>query len=138
MKIYTGGTFDLFHHGHVCFLAKCKEMAGNGSVVVSLNSDKFVEFYKKKKPVCSYEERKSVLSACRYVDEVVMNIGEADGKPAILMTSPDIVVVGSDWARKDYYKQMMFDQDWLDSQGIGLAYIPYTRGISSTRIRGQL
>lgn len=138
MKIYTGGTFDLFHHGHVRFLARCKEMAGHGSVVVSLNSDKFVEFYKKKKPVCSYEERKSVLLACRYVDEVVPNIGEADGKPAILMTSPDIVVVGSDWARKDYYAQMMFNQDWLDEQGIGLAYIPYTKGISSTRIREQL
>jgi len=136
MKIYTGGTFDLFHHGHVCFLAKCKEMAGNGSVVVSLNSDEFIESYKGKSPICSYEERKSVLLACRYVDEVIPNTGGADSKPAILVAMPEIIVVGSDWARKDYYTQMMFDQDWLDSYGIGLAYIPYTRGISSTRLRG--
>jgi hypothetical protein len=51
---------------------------------------------------------------------------------------PNIIVIGSDWARKDYYKQMQFDQDWLDEYDFGLAYIPYTKGISTTRIKGQL
>ena len=46
--VYTGGTFDLFHSGHVNLLKKCKEVAGiNGKVIVSLNTD---EFIKKAKP----------------------------------------------------------------------------------------
>lgn len=139
MIIYTGGTFDLFHSGHANFLYKCKQIAGaDGKVVVSLNTDEFIEAYKNKKPVCSYQERKLVLESCRYVDEVISNIGGADSKPSILSVMPDIIVIGSDWARKDYYKQMQFDQDWLDEYNIGLAYIPYTKGISSTRIKAQI
>lgn len=136
MIIYTGGTFDLFHYGHVNFLARCKAIAGAGKVVVSLNSDEFIESYKKRKSICSYEERKSVLLSCRHVDEVVLNLGGADSKPAILQVKPDMIIVGSDWAKKDYYSQMMFDQDWLDFHNIGLTYLPYTKGISSTKLRG--
>ncbi len=40
--IYTGGTFDLFHSGHVNLLKRCREVAGNGLVVVSLNTDDFI------------------------------------------------------------------------------------------------
>lgn len=135
MRVYTGGTFDLFHSGHVNFLRKCHEI---GDTIVSLNTDEFIEEYKGKPPVCSYEERKEVLESCIYVSEVIPNIGGADSKPAILSVMPNIIVIGSDWARKDYYKQMKFDQDWLDKYDIGLAYIPYTKGISTTRIKGQL
>jgi hypothetical protein len=56
----------------------------------------------------------------------------------ILAIDPDLVVIGSDWARRDYYKQMGFTQDWLDQRGIGLAYIPYTQGISSTIIKERM
>jgi hypothetical protein len=54
------------------------------------------------------------------------------------MVKPDYVLIGSDWARKDYYKQMGFTQDWLDARGIGLIYIPYTKGISSTEIKKRI
>jgi hypothetical protein len=37
---------------------------------------------------------------------------------------PDIIAIGSDWAVKDYAKQMNFDQDWLDARGIALIFIP--------------
>ena len=135
MIVYTGGTFDLFHAGHVNFLRKCSDI---GDTIVSLNTDEFIEEYKGKPPVCSYEERKQVLEACIYVHAVVPNSGGVDSKIAILSVMPDIVVIGSDWARKDYYKQMQFTQDWLDEKGIGLAYIPYTKGISTTKSKGRL
>jgi glycerol-3-phosphate cytidylyltransferase len=133
--VYTGGTFDLFHAGHVAFLQRCAEF---GSVVVALNTDEFIEAYKGKPPVISYEDRRRVLLACRYVDRVVPNVGGADSKPAIEMVSPDMVIIGSDWAKKDYYAQMHFTQDWLDERGIGLAYLPYTIGISSTAIKERM
>lgn len=139
LTVYTGGSFDLFHSGHVAFLKRCKELAGeDGLVAVSLNTDEFILAYKGKGLVMSYEERKAVLRGCRYVDLVIPNWGGADSKPAIEQVKPDLVVIGSDWARRDYHKQMQFDQDWLDDRGIGLVYLPYTAGISSTDIKGRL
>ena len=135
MIIYTGGTFDLFHSGHVNFLAQCSEF---GEVVVALNTDKFIEKYKGKPPVCSYDERMQVLMACRYVSDVVPNEGGADSKPAILDVNPDLIAIGSDWARKDYHAQMGFTQDWLDAQNISLMYIPYTANISTTNLKARL
>ena len=133
--VYTGGTFDLFHAGHVEFLRRCSDL---GSVVVSLNTDEFIEEYKGKPPVISYADRRDVLLACRYVHDVVPNTGGPDSRIAIESVMPDLIVIGSDWARKDYYTQMAFDQDWLDDRGIGLAYIPYTPGISSTAIKERM
>lgn len=137
--VYTGGTFDLFHSGHVNLLKRCKEIAGqSGSVVVSLNTDAFIQEYKGKPPVCSDVEREAVLLSCMYVDEVVMNVGGKDSRIAIELAQPDYIVIGSDWAKKDYYAQMGFDQDWLDERGIGLIYVPYTKEISSTKIKGRM
>lgn len=132
LRIYTGGTFDLFHSGHVRLLRRCTQL---GSVTVALNTDEFIAEYKGKPPVCSYEERQEVLLACEYVDSVIPNVGGADSRPTIESTMPDIIAIGSDWARKDYYKQMMFDQDWLDERNISLIYIPYTSGISTTNLK---
>jgi glycerol-3-phosphate cytidylyltransferase len=140
LKVYTGGTFDLFHSGHVNFLKRCQEIAGvGGRVVVALNTDEFIFNYKKKKPILSFQQRKDVLDSCRYVDEVVENSGGEDSKITIEMVqSVDVIAIGSDWATKNYYAQMQFNQDWLDSKNISLIYIPYTKGISSTFIKGQL
>lgn len=140
LKVYTGGTFDLFHSGHVNFLKRCQQIAGvDGQVVVALNTDEFIYDYKKKKPVLSFDQRKDVLESCRYVSEVVANVGGSDSKKTIEMVeSVDVIAIGSDWARKDYYAQMEFDQDWLDEKNISLIYIPYTKGISSTFIKGNL
>jgi glycerol-3-phosphate cytidylyltransferase len=107
-------------------------------VTVSLNEDEFIEKYKGKRPVISYAEREAVLLGCRWVDRVVPNMGGADSRVAISYCRPDLIVIGSDWARRDYYAQMQFDQDWLDERGIGLCYIPYTQGISSTAIKERL
>jgi glycerol-3-phosphate cytidylyltransferase len=137
--VYTGGTFDLFHAGHVNLLKRCKEIAGElGSVVVSLNTDEFIKEYKGKPPIVSFSDRMAVLKACKYVDQVIANSGGADSKPTILQVNPNIVAIGTDWAKKDYYKQMQFTQDWLDEKNISLIYIPYTKGISSTEIKTRL
>jgi glycerol-3-phosphate cytidylyltransferase len=137
--VYTGGTFDLFHSGHVRFLKQCKRIAGKGGiVVVALNNDEFIEAYKGNAPIMSYAERQEVLLACRYVDEVVPNIGDADSKVAITKVKPDFIVIGDDWAKKDYYAQMQFTQDWLDQREIGLIYVPYTAGVSTTDLKRRI
>jgi glycerol-3-phosphate cytidylyltransferase len=138
-KVYTGGTFDLLHYGHINILQKCKEIAGTkGKVIVALNTDEFIEKYKGSSPVCNYVEREKVLLACRYVDQVVPNSDGEDSKPTIELVCPDYIVIGSDWARKDYYKQMSFTQDWLDENNISLVYVPRTLGVSTTDIKDRL
>jgi len=140
LKVYTGGTFDLFHSGHVNFLKRCQQISGvDGQVVVALNTDEFIYDYKKKKPVLNFDQRKDVLESCRFVSQVIANVGGSDSKKTIEMVElVDVIAIGSDWARKDYYAQMEFDQDWLDEKNISLIYIPYTKGISSTFIKGNL
>lgn len=127
--------FDLFHSGHVEFLRRCAEF---GPVTVVINSDKFIEEYKGKPPVISEHDRLAVVLACKYVDDAFINDGGADSRNAIEYVNPDIIVIGSDWARKDYYKQMGFDQDWLDNREISLCYVPYSPWISSTQIKTRL
>lgn len=134
-KVYTGGTFDLPHHGHFRLLQRAHDF---GRVIVGLNTDEFILQYKGKAPIMSFDERKEILMACRWVDEVVPNYGGADSKIAIDIVKPDYIIIGSDWARKDYYKQMDFTQDWLDERGIGLIYVPYTQGISSTDLKTRI
>jgi len=134
--LYTGGTFDLFHYGHVNFLRQCSKIADR--VVVSLNTDEFIFEYKKKNTILTYKEREQSLLECKYVDEVVPNIGGFDSKPAILSVKPDIVAIGSDWAKKDYFKQMDFTMNWLDENNIVLVYLAYTQGISSTEIKNRI
>lgn len=135
-KVYTGGTFDLFHRGHVNFLRQCKEIGDY--VIVSLNTDEFIYRYKGEYPVVSYEDRKEVLLSCKYVDKVIPNSEGEDSKPAILDVNPKFIVIGSDWAKKDYYKQMNFTQEWLDENGYMLIYIPYTENVSTTLIKKKL
>jgi glycerol-3-phosphate cytidylyltransferase len=134
--LYTGGTFDLFHSGHVNFLKHCKKLSHK--VIVCLNTDEFIEQYKGKKPIVPYQDRLEVLTACRYVDDVVPNLGGSDSKISILLVKPDIIAVGDDWAKKDYYKQMSFTQQWLDNNDITLVYIPYKQGISSTLLKSKI
>jgi len=135
LKVYTGGTFDLFHAGHVKFLERCRQF---GKVTVALNTDEFIATYKGKPPVMSYQERAEVLLACRFVHDVVPNFDGADSRTAIEWVEPDLIVIGSDWAVRDYHKQMGFDQAWLDERGIGLCYLPYTQGVSSTDIKARI
>lgn len=135
LKVYTGGTFDLFHSGHVELLRRCAEF---GSVTVALNTDEFIEQYKGRKPVMNYEEREAVLLGCRWVDNVMPNLGGADSRITLDVAQPDLIVIGSDWAVRDYHTQMGFDQAWLDSRGIGLCYVPYSKGISTTLIKSRL
>jgi len=130
--VYTGGTFDLLHAGHVRFLEQC---ATYGRVVVSLNTDEFVEEYKNCTPIMNLQERFTVMSAIKHVDQVVVNIGGADSKPAIIGVKPDIIAIGSDWAEKNYHAQMGFTEQWLKEWNIQLIYIPYTEGISTTVLK---
>jgi glycerol-3-phosphate cytidylyltransferase len=132
--VYTGGSFDVFHAGHVDLLRRCSKF---GLVVVALNTDEFITRFKHK-PTQTYEERRDVLEACKYVYKVITNESGEDSKPTILKVNPRYLVIGSDWLRKDYMKQMQFTPEWLEAHDITLVYVPRVRPLSSTMIKERI
>lgn len=133
MTVLTLGTFDILHRGHIRLLRACNAFSENGSVTVGLNSDRFINKYRGIPPVQSFKERAELIESLRYVDHVRENDGP--GRKLIKQVKPDFLVVGSDWAKKDYYKQIDMTQKELDDLNIQLVYVPYTEGISSSMLK---
>lgn len=130
-RVYTGGTFDLFHAGHVNFLREASRLGDE--LIVALNTDEFVEKFKRK-TICNYEERFACLKACRYVHWVIDNFGGENSGLTIDAVKPDIIAIGDDWQDKDYLGQLGIDQNFLDERNIIIQYLPYTKTISTTEI----
>jgi len=136
--VYVGGTFDLFHSGHINFLSKCAEY---GKVIVALNTDQFAARYKRR-PILSLAERYDALDACRFVDKVVVNIGNEDSWVTIDAMPRDckikFIAHGDDWTGDSLLNQLNISQHWLDIKDISMLYIPYTAGISTSDIIGRI
>lgn len=130
-RVLTIGTFDLFHAGHLNLLKKCTQITPN--VIVGVNSDKFVTKYKGK-PVMDQNERISIIRDLGYT----AHINDTKGAELIEVIKPEVLAIGSDWARKDYLKQIGVTQDQLDEWGVSVLYIPYFKGISSTEIKQRV
>jgi glycerol-3-phosphate cytidylyltransferase len=131
--IYVGGTFDCLHSGHINLFKRAGEY---GKVVVSLNTDEFAERYKRK-PLMPLEERMAVVRELRCVDDVIINEGDEDSKPAILKAKATYICHGDDWVGDSYLKQLSVDEAFLEAHNIKLLYLPYTPNISTTKILCQ-
>jgi glycerol-3-phosphate cytidylyltransferase len=139
MNIITLGSFEIFHRGHLILLKKCRELADYHKVVVGLNTDQFIEKYKGNSPVIGYEERKAIILETGLVDGVIPNDQSGgNARDVIKESRADLIVIGSDWARKDYVGQLGIDWKWLDINNIGIVYLNYTHSISTTIIKQRL
>lgn len=135
MIIYTQASFDILHRGHINLLRKCKKLAGQGgTVIVSLLTDEAYTRYRGHSPALPFSERVEILLACRYVD-VVHPGDNTKTKEEIAQFNPDFVVLGTDWAEKDIYKQYSMTPEQLDPL---LWFTPYTKGISSSEIKKRI
>ena len=68
-RVITYGSFDLLHYGHINLLKRAKELGDY--LIVCLSTDEFNEKEKHKKAYFSYDKRKMLLEAIRYVDLVI-------------------------------------------------------------------
>ena len=128
---YTAGVYDLFHIGHLNLLKNAKGMCDK--LVVGITVDELVS-YKNKKAFIPYDERVEMVRACRYVDAVVPQ-DNMDKLAMCKKLGASYLFVGDDWYGtnewKDYEKE-------FNASNIKIIYFPYTKGISSTKIRDLL
>jgi len=139
MNILTLGTFDIFHVGHLRLFKFCKELAGEDIFIVGLNTDGFVNQFKGHKPVMNYREREEMIKELGIVDRIIPNNQKCGSAVEVVMASgADLIVVGSDWARKDYMGQLGITWDWLDENEIGVCYYPRHIDMSSTKVKEKV
>lgn len=129
--MYVGGTFDLFHAGHIELLRRASKL---GEVWVILNGDDYCERLKGKRPIMSYHERATVLLACEYVDMVLYNDGNE--RELFDLVRPSVLFYGNDgtWTRQKYLDLFGLTEANLDWLGVELLFPPRTEGVSSTDI----
>lgn len=124
-KVITYGTFDVLHYGHINLLKRAKALGDY--LIVGLSTDEFNNI-KGKKSFYTFEERKKILEAIRYVDLVIPENNWGQKQNDILEHKADIFVMGSDWENKfDELKELC-----------EVIYLPRTEGVSSTETKEHL
>lgn len=126
-RILTYGTFDLLHYGHIRILKRAKEMGDY--LVVALSTDEF-NATKGKKAYHSYETRKKMLEAIRYVDLVIPENNWEQKVQDIKDYKIDVCVMGSDWAGSDKFDYL---KEYCD-----VVFLERTPGISTSQIKNDL
>ncbi|WP_210470031.1 glycerol-3-phosphate cytidylyltransferase [Sporosarcina sp. 6E9] len=124
-KVITYGTFDLLHTGHINILRRAKEYGDY--LIVAISSDEF-NALKGKKAYYSFEQRKLILEAIRYVDEVIPEDTWEQKVQDVKDHDVDVFVMGDDWKGKF---------DFLE-ESCEVIYLPRTVGISTTKIKRDL
>ncbi len=124
-KVITYGTFDILHSGHINLLRRAKEYGDY--LIVAASSDEFNEI-KGKKAYYSFEQRKMILEAVRYVDLVIPEHNWEQKTTDVKKYNVDVFVMGDDWKGEfDFLKEYC-----------EVIYLPRTVGISTTKIKEDL
>ena len=125
-RVITYGTFDLLHYGHINLLRRAKQYGDY--LIVGLSTDEFNWYEKQMKCYFSYEKRKQLLEAIRYVDLVIPEENWEQKISDVKEYHIDTFVMGDDWEGKfDFLK------DYCD-----VVYLPRTPEISTTQIKKDL
>ncbi|MEG1408577.1 MAG: glycerol-3-phosphate cytidylyltransferase [Terrisporobacter sp.] len=125
-KVITYGTFDLLHYGHVNLLSRAKALGDY--LIVVLSSDEFNWNEKNKRCYFSYEERRHLLEAIRYVDLVIPETCWDQKSKDVQEFKIDTFVMGDDWKGKFDYLEEYCE----------VVYLPRTPEISTTQIKNDL
>lgn len=124
--VYTAGTFDLLHLGHVRIIRAAQ--AFGDRLIVAVSTDELVEAYKGRRPVVPFDERLEMVRALRGVDAVVAQ-HDQDKFAAWERIRFDTWLVGDDWYGTPKYEDY---RRRLTAVGVHCAFVPYTAGVSST------
>ena len=125
-RVITYGTYDLLHYGHINLLRRARELGDY--LIVALSTDEFNWNEKGKKCYFTYAQRKQMLEAIRYVDEVIPEENWEQKNTDVVKHDCDVFVMGDDWKGKfDFLKDKC-----------EVVYLPRTPEISTTEIKKNL
>lgn len=125
-KVITYGTFDLLHYGHINLLRRARELGDY--LIVALSTDEFNWNEKRKTCYFTYEQRKQLLEAIRYVDLVIPEESWEQKISDVREFRVDTFVIGDDWKGKfDFLKEHC-----------EVVYLTRTPEISTTQIKQEL
>lgn len=128
---YTTGVFDLFHVGHLNLLERCKEQCER--LIVAVCTDEYAH-ESGKNPTIPYADRARIVAALKCVDEVVP-MEFTDKLEAWKLHKYDVLFSGDDWKGSERYA---ITERQLKEIGVDVVYFPYTKSVSTTKIRNQL
>ena len=129
---YLGGCWDLFHVGHLNYIREAKKRCDY--LIVDVTPDEIVFKQKNKYPVISEFNRLEVVKAIKYVDRAELS-DEGRDFSALEKYGYNILFISEDHRGKEYYNNL---EQKMKELGVEVVYIPYTKGISSTKIRSDL
>ncbi len=132
MIVYTVGTFDLLHVGHLALLEHCATLGD--IVAVGVASDSVVNSYKPNVPVVPLNQRLAMLSAMRCVD-IVRPYHELEYVSACKELNVDIFVIGEDWGNKPHNLAV---EAYLKAAGKQIIQVRYSPKTSTTTIKQRV
>lgn len=131
VRVFTSGSFDLFHVGHLNILEKSAALGDE--LIVGVSTDELIEKYKGMKPIIPFEQRFRIISSLKCVTKVVKQVKLTE-IAQLCQEDIDIVTIGDDWKNK-YLEGL----DWMKSQpNKRVVYFPYTPDVSTTSIKKEI
>jgi glycerol-3-phosphate cytidylyltransferase len=128
----TFSTFDLFHAGHIAMLSEAKNHCDY--LIVGLQTDPTIDRPDSKNPpVQSIVERQIQVSACRFVDEIVVYQTEKDLEDILLTLPIDVRILGI-----EYEKQNFTGRKICENRGIELVFNSRDHSFSSSNLRERV
>ncbi len=133
MKVgYIVGVFDLFHSGHIHLINRVLEQVDK--LVVGIHTDTFVASYKRQ-PKQSQEVRAAAIE--KKFPQVVIEIIGDNHIDLIMQYDIKFIFHGDDWEEESYKKQIRYFDDGMDTLGVEVVLLPYSKGISTTNLIQQ-
>lgn len=126
-RVITYGTFDLLHYGHLNLLRQAKELGDY--LIVGISTDEFNWEQKQKQCYFSYEQRKEMVEAIRYVDLVIPEYSWDQKRTDVHEFHIDTFVIGDDWKG---------EFDFLKEEGVEVVYLNRTPEVSTSQIKSDL
>lgn len=129
--IYTAGSYDLFHYGHLNIFLKAKKLGTK--LIVGVSTDALISRYKALKPVICYGDRVAIIKELKCVDKVIKQEKFFDVKQ-LKQYHIDIIVLGDDWQGKSFPEL----RKCMTELNIKTVYVPYTRRLSTSKIKEKI
>lgn len=131
IRVFTSGSFDLFHIGHLNILERSAALGDE--LIVGVSTDELIQLYKGMPPIIPFEQRFRIISSLKCVTKAVKQVKLTE-VAQLQREDIDIVTIGDDWINK-YLEGL----EWMKQQpGKEVVYFPYTPDVSTTSIKKKI